>query len=168
VRDAFLARGQKAISCDLLPSERSGPHIIGDVRRVLAHGWDLLIAHPPCTYLAVSGARWFKDNRAKQEIALKFVRLLLAAPVYRIAVENPISVISSRVRKPDQIISGSKIFLHSVQRTSSVDESHAFIAARPARNDGKNAAGRCRELPRQWLNNGDDSEESAPSNHASM
>lgn len=104
VRDAFRARGHDAVSCDLLPSERPGSHIEGDVLAALGGGWDLMIAHPPCTHLAVSGARWFKDKRAEQDEALEFVRLLLGAPIERIALENPVSVISSRIRKPDQII----------------------------------------------------------------
>lgn len=104
VRDAFLAREHDALSCDLLPTESPGPHYQGDVRDVLGDGWDLMIAHPPCTHLAVSGARWFKDKQAEQEEALAFVRLLLDAPIPRIALENPVSIISSRIRKPDQII----------------------------------------------------------------
>ena len=104
VRDAFRARGHDAWSCDLLPSERPGPHIQGDVLPRLGDGWDLMIAHPPCTHLAVSGARWFKDKQREQAEALDFVRALLAAPVPRIALENPVSIISSRIRKPDQII----------------------------------------------------------------
>ena len=104
VRDAFLKRGHDAWSCDLLPSERPGQHFEMPVERVLDGGWDLMIAHPPCTYLAVSGARWFKERENEQRIALCFVAMLMAAPIDRIAVENPISVISSRIRKPDQII----------------------------------------------------------------
>lgn len=104
VRDAFIARGHDAVSCDLLPSESPGPHIQGDVLGVLGDGWDLMIAHPPCTHLAVSGARWFKDKLPEQAEALEFVRALLSAPIPRIALENPVSIISSRIRKPDQII----------------------------------------------------------------
>ena len=104
VREAFRARGHRAWSCDLLPSEIPGPHIQGDVTAILDAGWDLLIAHPPCTHLAVSGARWFKEKRAEQEEALSFVRTLLDAPIPRIALENPVSVISSKIRKPDQIV----------------------------------------------------------------
>jgi hypothetical protein len=104
VRDAFLRAGHDALSCDLLPTDVPGPHYQGDVRDILADGWDLMIAHPPCTHLAVSGARWFKDKQVEQAEALDFVRLLLAAPIPRIALENPVSVISSRIRKPDQII----------------------------------------------------------------
>lgn len=105
VRDAFAARGHEAWSCDLLPSERPGRHYQCDVMLAMYDGgWDLMIAHPPCTYLAVSGARWFKDRRLEQGSALEFVRALMDSPINRIAIENPISVISSRIRKPDQII----------------------------------------------------------------
>lgn len=104
VRDAFIERGHEAMSCDLLPSERAGPHYQGDVRDLDLSGYDLLVAHPPCTYLAVSGARWFSQRQAEQQEALDFVRYLLDAPVPRIAVENPKSIISSRIRRPDQCI----------------------------------------------------------------
>jgi hypothetical protein len=104
VRDAFAARGHDAWSCDLLPTERLGNHIHGDVLQHLHRNWDLMIAHPPCTHLAVSGARWFKDKQIEQAEALDFVRRLLDAPISRIALENPISIISSRIRKPTQII----------------------------------------------------------------
>lgn len=104
VRDAFRARGHDAMSCDLLPTDAPGPHYQGDVRDVLGDKWDLMVAHPPCTHLAVSGARWFKHKQAEQAQALDFVRLLLAAPIPRIALENPVSIISSRIRKPDQVI----------------------------------------------------------------
>lgn len=105
VRDAFAARGHDAWSCDLLPSETPGQHYQGDARDLLGDGWDLLIAHPPCTDLAVSGARWFAaKGRERQDAALELVRAFMLAPVPRIAVENPVSVISSRLRKPDQVI----------------------------------------------------------------
>jgi len=104
VRDAFIARGHDAVSCDLLPSERPGPHIQGNMWDVDFSRFDLLIAHPPCTYLAVSGARWFKDRMSEQQAALDFVRWLMNCDVPRIAIENPISVISSKIRKPDQIV----------------------------------------------------------------
>lgn len=104
VRDAFRKKGCLAISCDLLPSERPGPHYIGDIREHLNKSWDLMIAHPPCTHLAVSGARWFKGKEKEQEEALNFVRELLDAPIHSIALENPISIISTKIRKPDQII----------------------------------------------------------------
>ena len=87
-----------------MPTEIPGNHIQGDVLKIVNDGWDLMIAHPPCTHLAVSGARWFKDKKPEQAEALDFVKLLLAAPVKKIALENPVSIISSHVRKPDQII----------------------------------------------------------------
>lgn len=106
VRDAFISAGHDAWSCDLLASEAPGPHIQGDVLPLLGDGWDLLIAHPPCTDLAVSGARHFPAKVAdgRQAAALDFVRALLAAPVPRIALENPVSIISTRVRKPCQVV----------------------------------------------------------------
>lgn len=104
VRDAFIASGHDAISCDILPTDVPGPHYQGDVRDILEDGFDLMVAHPPCTHLAVSGARWFKDKQVEQAEALEFVRLLLSAPINKIALENPISIISSRIRKPNQII----------------------------------------------------------------
>jgi hypothetical protein len=109
VRDAFLKRGHYALSCDLLPctSQTPGDHYEGDVKDVLGDGWDLMIAHPPCTYLSVSGMHWtvrgLRDPQLTED-ALEFVRLLLNAPIKQIALENPVSVISSRIRKPDQII----------------------------------------------------------------
>lgn len=106
VRDAFLREGHDAISCDLLPSEQPGPHYQGYVQDVLFDGWDLMICHPPCTHLAVSGARHFpaKRDSGVQQQALDFVQLLMSAPIEKIALENPISIISSAIRKPDQII----------------------------------------------------------------
>jgi len=104
VRDAFKAQGHDAWSCDLLASWQAGKHIKGDVLKVLDDGWDLMIAHPPCTHLAVSGARWFKDKQEEQAQALDFVRALMDAPIGMIALENPVSVISTRIRKPDQIV----------------------------------------------------------------
>lgn len=104
VRDAFIARGHDAMSCDLLPTEKPGPHYQGDVFDVINDGWDMMIAHPPCTHLAVSGARWFAEKKMEQETALDFVRKLLASPPPKIALENPISIISSRIRRPDQVI----------------------------------------------------------------
>lgn len=104
VRDAFRTRGHDAWSCDLLASERPGSHLQVDIRQCLGYPWDLLIAFPPCTHLAVSGARWFKDKLPEQRAALQFVRDLLAAPIARIALENPVSIISSHIRKPDQMV----------------------------------------------------------------
>lgn len=105
VRRAFRARGHDAWSADLLPAEDGSEfHYQADARTLLAEGWDLLIAHPPCTHLAVSGARWFNEKREEQQAALDFVARFLLAPVPRIAVENPVSIISKQIRKPDQII----------------------------------------------------------------
>jgi hypothetical protein len=105
VRDAFRARGHDAWSCGLLPTEGDPRwHIQGDVLSRIHDGWGLMIACPPCTHLAVSGARWFKDKLPEQAEALDFVRALLDAPIPRIALENPVSILSSRIRKPDQII----------------------------------------------------------------
>jgi len=106
VRDAFIEAGHEAMSCDLLPTDSEGPHYQGDVLDILNNGWDLMIAHPPCTHLAVSGARYFAVKKASgvQDEALNFVRLLMDADIPKIAIENPISIISSQIRKPDQII----------------------------------------------------------------
>jgi site-specific DNA-cytosine methylase len=105
-RDAFIANGHDAWSCDLLPTDAPGPHFQCDVSDILGNDWDLMIAHPPCTHLAVSGARHFAAKKASgvQDEALDFVRILLNANIPKIALENPISIISSRIRKPDQII----------------------------------------------------------------
>ena len=107
VRDAFAAKGHDAWSCDILPTESPGNHFQGDILEHLNKGWDLMIAHPPCTHLAVSGARWFTEGRKPWSLqieALDFVRKLLAAPINKIALENPVSVISTKIRKPNQII----------------------------------------------------------------
>ena len=107
VRDAFLALGHDALSCDLLPTDRPGPHYTGDVFDIINQDWDLMIAHPPCTYLSVSGMHWTTRglrNPQLTEDALEFVKQLMNAPIKKIAIENPISVISSRIRKPDQLI----------------------------------------------------------------
>ena len=104
VRDAFRALGHDAVSCDLLPTEQPGPHHQGDVLDLLDDGWDLMIAHPPCTHLASSGARWWENKRKEQEDAFRFVRQLAEAPIGRIAIENPIGYLSTAWRKPDQII----------------------------------------------------------------
>ena len=95
------------MSCDLLPTDSPGPHYQGDVRDILNDGWDLMVAHPPCTYLCSSGLHWNKRVPGRQEMteeALEFVRLLLDAPIERIALENPIGCISTRIRKYDQVI----------------------------------------------------------------
>lgn len=120
VRDAFAAHGHNAWSCDLLPTEAVGNHLQLDVMTPLIWGhekWDLLIAHPPCTHLAVSGARWFKGKEAEQAAAMRFVGALLSAPVPMICLENPVSIISSRIRKPDQTIQPWQFGHGEVKRT---------------------------------------------------
>ena len=105
VRSAFRRNGHDAWSCDLLPAEDDSPyHIKLDVLDQLGEDWDMMIAHPPCTHLAVSGARWFKDKLLGQALAIAFVKALAEFPIERIAIENPISVLSTKWRKPDQII----------------------------------------------------------------
>lgn len=106
VRDAFRKRGFDATSCDLLPTERHGPHIQGDVLEILGDGWDMIIAHPPCTHLAVSGARHFPAKQAdgRQAEAIAFFMALANAPAKHIAIENPVCIMSSIYRRPDQIV----------------------------------------------------------------
>ena len=107
VREALTKLGHFAMSCDLLPSDIPGLHYQGDVLNIINDGWDLMIAHPPCTYLSVSGMHWttrgIRDPKLTED-ALQFVQMLMDAPIKHIAIENPVSVISSRIRKPDQII----------------------------------------------------------------
>lgn len=105
VREAFRRRGHDAWSCDLLHAEDGSPyHIRGDVLLALDDDWDMAIFHPPCTHLAVSGARWFSAKQREQAEALDFVRRLMDAPIGAWALENPVSIISSRIRKPDQVV----------------------------------------------------------------
>lgn len=107
VRDAFIRAGHDALSCDLLPTDAPGLHYQGDVMDVIGDGFDLMVAHPPCTYLSVSGMHWTTRGLRDPQLttdALEFVRQLLDAPIPRIAIENPVSIISSQIRKPDQII----------------------------------------------------------------
>jgi hypothetical protein len=99
VRDAFIAKGHDAWSCDVVPTERKGPHIINDVRNVLDAGWDMMIAFPPCTHLARSGSRWWPRKQREQREAIEFVRTLYNAPIPRIAIENPRGVLS--YKKPE-------------------------------------------------------------------
>ena len=107
VRDAFIAKGHKAMSCDILPTDVEGPHYQGDVLDIINNGWDLMVAHPPCTYLSVSGIHWatrgLRDPKLTED-ALAFVKQLMDAPINRICIENPVSIISSRFRKPDQSV----------------------------------------------------------------
>jgi hypothetical protein len=106
VRDAFIARGHDAMSCDLLPTESPGPHYQGDVQNVIGRGWDLMIAHPPCTHLSVSGARYFAAKRkdGRQQAAIDFFMMLANASIPMIVIENPVCIMSTHYRKPDQII----------------------------------------------------------------
>jgi len=107
VRDAFARRGHYALSCDLLKSETPGNHYQGDVLDIISDGWDLMIAHPPCTYICVSGMHWTKRGLREPKLtdhAISFVSVLMKANIPRIAIENPVSIISTRIRKPDQII----------------------------------------------------------------
>jgi hypothetical protein len=112
IRDAFIKRGHDAISCDLLPTDSPGPHYQGDVLDIISDGFDLMVAHPNCQFLAVSGSRYLynkdgskNENRWKnRELALNFVLTLMNAPIPHIAIENPVSVISTQIRKPDQIV----------------------------------------------------------------
>jgi hypothetical protein len=106
VRDAFLKMGHEAMSCDLLPTEKHGPHYQGDVRDVLNYPWDLMIGHPPCTDISVSGARHFEEKRfnGRQQVSVSFFMMLANTAIPKVALENPISIISSLWRKPDQII----------------------------------------------------------------
>ena len=119
VRDAFLKLGHDAMSCDLLPTDVPGPHYQGDVRDVLDYPFDLAIFHPPCTHLAVSGARHFarKVASGEQQAALDFVRMLLNADIPRICLENPVSIISTKIRKPDQIVQ-PWMFGHETTKTT--------------------------------------------------
>lgn len=106
VRDAFIARGHDAVSCDILPTERDGPHYQGDIFDILEGDWDLMIAHPPCTHLAVSGAKHFKEKIAdgRQQEAIDFFMRLATCKIPKKAIENPVSIMSTHWRKPDQII----------------------------------------------------------------
>lgn len=106
VRDAFIRGGHEAMSCDLLPTDAPGPHYQGDVRDVLDYPWDLMIAHPPCTHLSVSGARHFEAKRldGRQQSAVSFFMMLAKANIPMIAIENPVCIMSSMWRKPDQVI----------------------------------------------------------------
>ena len=120
VRDAFIRAGHDAMSCDLLPSDSAGPHYQGDVRDIINNGWDLMVAHPPCQYLSASGMHWTKRGLRDPQLtedALDFVQLLMEAPIGRIAIENPVGAISSRLRRPDQIIQPWQ-FGHDASKTT--------------------------------------------------
>ena len=105
VRDAFIAKGHNAVSCDLEQTERLGPHRVENVKYdMLYDDWDLMIAHPPCTYLSISGARWWKDRQTEQKEAIGFFMSLVNAPIERICIENPVGIMSTVYRKPNQYI----------------------------------------------------------------
>lgn len=157
VRDAFRALGHDAVSCDLLPSETPGPHLQCDVRDVLADGWDLMVAHPPCTYLASSGLHWNTrrpGREAETAAALAFVRDLLTAPIHRIALENPIGRISSAVRRPDQIIhpwqfgdDASKATCLWLKNLHPLQPTNVLSGGRQARRANQTASGQNRLAP---------------------
>ena len=119
VRDAFIGGGHDAMSCDLLGTDTPGPHYQGDVRDVLDYPWDLMIAHPPCTNLSVSGAAWFAKKRllGAQQASASFFMMLAKADIPRIAIENPVCVMSSLWRKPDQVIQ-PWMFGHAEQKAT--------------------------------------------------
>lgn len=120
VRDAFTKKGFDATSCDILPTESKGKHYEGDIRDILYDGWDLMVAHPPCTHLSVSGARWFTEGKKPMYLrdeAIEFVKLLMDAPIKHIAIENPVSVISSYIRKSDQMINPYQFGHYEYKRT---------------------------------------------------
>lgn len=171
VRQAFRDLGHDAWSCDLLESEDNSPnHIQGDIVPLLDQGWDLMIAHPPCTYLAVSGLHWNKrdpSRAAKTEEALEFVRLLMNAPIPRIAVENPVSCISSRIRKPDQIVQPHMFGEDASKKTclwlknlpllvpTNQVEGKLYCCGSPLPNDDKYACPNChgtKKAQRIWAN----------------
>lgn len=157
VRDAFAALGHEAWSCDLLPTEIPGPHIQGDVQGVLSDGWDLMIAHPPCTYLASSGLHWNTrrpERQALTEDAIRFVRQLADAPIPRIAIENPIGCLSTRWRKPDQIIQ-PWMFGHDASKATclwlkglpSLEPTDVLLGGRQARRANQTASGQNKLAP---------------------
>ena len=163
VRDAFAAKGHDAWSCDILDSESEGQHIRGDALEVLHKGWDLMIAHPPCTHLSVSGARWFTEGKKPmflRENALDFVKKLMAAPIDRICIENPVSVISSHIREADQTINPYQFGHTEYKRTC------LWLKNLPLLKETDNVLEKTRELPDKianriwWLGSGKGKERS--------
>ena len=152
VRDAFIAKGHDAVSCDLLPTERPGPHIQGDVLEILDQGWDLMIAHPPCTHLCVSGARWWKAKQedGRQQKAIEFFLRFMDAPIEKIAAENPVGILTKAYRKPDQYIQpfwfGDSVQkktglwlknLPQLQKTNVVDRGMIYVDPRGNKHGGE-------------------------------
>lgn len=169
VRDAFRARGHNAYSCDLEPSEDMTYHLQCDIFDVLYQGWDLMVAHPPCTYLSVSGLHWNKNNperTKKTEEGLQFVQLLMDAPIEKICIENPIRCISSRIRKPDQIIQPYEFNHDASKRTSLWLKNLAPLAIDPInRFPGRKVIYNGKERER-WGNQTDSGQNIlGPSNH---
>ena len=163
VRDAFAAKGHDAWSCDILDSESEGQHIRGDALEVLHKGWDLMIAHPPCTHLSVSGARWFTEGKKPmflRENALDFVKKLMAAPIDRICIENPVSVISSHIREADQTINPYQFGHTEYKRTC------LWLKNLPLLKETDNVLEETKELPDKianriwWLGSGKGKERS--------
>ena len=163
VRDAFAARGHDAWSCDILDSESEGQHIRGDALEVLHKGWDLMIAHPPCTHLSVSGARWFTEGKKPmflRENALDFVKKLMAAPIDRICIKNPVSVISSHIREADQTINPYQFGHTEYKRTC------LWLKNLPLLKETDNVLEETKELPDKianriwWLGSGKGKERS--------
>ena len=163
VRDAFAAKGHDAWSCDILDSESEGQHIRGDALEELHKGWDLMIAHPPCTHLSVSGARWFTEGKKPmflRENALDFVKKLMAAPIDRICIENPVSVISSHIREADQTINPYQFGHKEYKRTC------LWLKNLPLLKETDNVLEETRELPDKianriwWLGSGKGKERS--------
>ncbi len=168
VRDAFIRRGFDALSCDLLPTDATGPHYQGDVRDIIDAGWDLMIAHPPCTYLSVSGLHWNTrdpERSAKTEEALQFVRLLMDSPIKRIAIENPISCISSRIRTPDQIIQPYQFGHDASKATCLWLKGLPVLVADPAKRVAGRVVGMCRRSGKpieRWANQTDSGQNRLP------
>jgi len=151
VRDAFIAKGHDAVSCDLLPTEQPGPHIQEDILDVIEYGWDLMIAHPPCTHLCVGGARWWKQKQedGRQQEAIKFFKAIMDAPIDKIAAENPVGILSSAYRKPNQYIQpfwfGDSVQkktglwlknLPQLQKTNVVDRGMIYVDPRGNKHGG--------------------------------
>lgn len=166
VRDAFIARGHDALSCDIQPTRRPGPHYQGDVRDLLESGrWDLGIFHPPCTYLCASGLHWNKRRPARAaetEKALDFVRQIMAAPIKMIAIENPVGLISTAIAKPTQIIQPYE-FGHDASKATCL-WLRGLLPLRPTLHIAprmvRQSSGRM--LPR-WGNQGDSGQNNLPS-----
>jgi hypothetical protein len=144
VRDAFIAKGHEAMSCDLLPTEAVGPHYQGDVRDVLDYPWDLMIAHPPCTDLSVSGAAWFEKKKmnGSQQMSASFFMMLAKCDIPRIAIENPICIMSRLWRKPDQIIQ-PWMFGHMEQKATCL-----WLKNLPVLHPTKDVKAQMMELPK--------------------